>query len=267
MDLYIKDKRVVHMRNWLCRGPKDIYLGMTGAILGTIPTAFLYFSTYEWCKERLSARGHSQAVTHLASASAGAILSAFVRVPTDTLKHRVQAYLIPDVWRGARSIVQREGIGGLYHGLLPTLLRDVPDIAIQFTLYERLRRALERRRKVAKLRTWEHLILGGLSGATAASITMPLDFAKTVLQCGSELPVHRVLKQTLADKGPAGLFTGMGPRVTQTAVMSAVFFSLFEFWKSQLKRRSERGAEDRLLRPKLYLKRRTHVWKRQFSYQ
>ena len=47
------------------------------------------------------------------------------------------------------------------------------------------------------------------AGATAASITMPLDFAKTVLQCGSALPVHRVLKQTLADKGPAGLFTGM----------------------------------------------------------
>ena len=47
------------------------------------------------------------------------------------------------------------------------------------------------------------------AGATAASITMPLDFAKTVLQCGSELPVHRVLKQTLQDKGPAGLFTGM----------------------------------------------------------
>ena len=38
---------------------------------------------------------------------------------------------------------------------------------------------------------------------------MPLDFAKTVLQCGSELPMHRVLKQTLHDKGPAGLFTGM----------------------------------------------------------
>ena len=185
------------------QGPKDIYLGMTGAIIGTIPTAFLYFSTYEWCKEKLAARGHSQvlgkllplfhipgtlglteldhfvdakpqqashiaavarhmmkrmeaithlpfpkrqchpgclaahetcnwtpyctmlplqkqqtdmrgelcrreaevcvacmqAVTHLASASAGAILSAFVRVPTDTLKHRTQAYLIPDVWR------------------------------------------------------------------------------------------------------------------------------------------------------------------------
>lgn len=40
---------------------------MTGAVLGTIPTAFLYFSTYEWCKERLAARGHSQ-VTPLCAA-------------------------------------------------------------------------------------------------------------------------------------------------------------------------------------------------------
>ena len=46
---------------WAClQGPKDIHLGMTGAVLGTIPTAFLYFSTYEWCKDRLTAQGHSQ---------------------------------------------------------------------------------------------------------------------------------------------------------------------------------------------------------------
>ena len=37
---------------------------MTGAVLGTIPTAFLYFSTYEWCKERLAAKGHSQVSPH-----------------------------------------------------------------------------------------------------------------------------------------------------------------------------------------------------------
>ena len=34
-----------------------------------------------------------------------------------------------------------------------------------------------------------------------------------------------------------------------------------------MRRASEREEEDRLLRPKLYMKRRTHVWKRQFSYQ
>ena len=49
-------------------------------------------------------------------------------------------------------------------------------------------------------------------------------------------PRAQVFAQTVRDKGAAGLFTGMGPRVTQTALMSAVFFSLFEFWKAQLKR-------------------------------
>lgn len=44
-------------------------------------------------------------MTHLASASAGAIVSAFIRVPTDTLKHRVQAYLLPDVWRVSHRAV------------------------------------------------------------------------------------------------------------------------------------------------------------------
>ena len=38
-----------------------MYLGLTGAVLGTIPTALLYFATYEYCKERLAARGRGQA--------------------------------------------------------------------------------------------------------------------------------------------------------------------------------------------------------------
>ena len=38
----------------------------------------------------------------------------------------------------------------------------------------------------------EPIMLILIAGATAASITMPLDFAKTVLQCGSQLPVQEV---------------------------------------------------------------------------
>ncbi|KAK9840744.1 hypothetical protein WJX81_001695 [Elliptochloris bilobata] len=267
LDVYLGPRRVAHFRNVLFKGPRDVYLGLTGAVLGTIPTALLYFATYEYCKERLAARGHVQAFTHVVSASAGAVVSAFVRVPTDTLKHRVQAYVLPDVFRGARSIVANEGMGGLYSGLLPTLLRDVPEIAIQFTLYENLRRLVERRRGVAKLRTWEHLLLGGLSGATAASVTMPLDFAKTVLQTGGTQPIQQVFANAVRDKGVGGLFAGMGPRVMQTAVMSAVFFTLFEFWKAQLKGPAARAHDDRLMMPKIWLKRRDHVWKRQFVYQ
>jgi len=78
------------------QGPVDLYRGLTCAVLGTIPVAMLYFSTYEACKGALEARGASGTVAHLASASTGAVVSAFLRVPTDTLRHQTQAYLVPD---------------------------------------------------------------------------------------------------------------------------------------------------------------------------
>ena len=59
-----------------------------------------------------------------------------------------------------------------------------------------------------RLRTWQHLVLGGLSGAVAASLTMPLDYVKTATQCGSPMRVHELLETTLREKGPRGLFRG-----------------------------------------------------------
>ncbi len=72
---------------------KDAYLGLTGAIIGTIPTALLYFGVYEACSWTLKKRLHGEhaaALTHICSASAGAAVSALVRVPADVLKHKVQ---------------------------------------------------------------------------------------------------------------------------------------------------------------------------------
>ena len=58
----------------------------------------VYFAAYEWCKQQLEKRSSSSsALTHLGSASFGAVASVFVRVPADTVKHRVQAYIFPNV--------------------------------------------------------------------------------------------------------------------------------------------------------------------------
>ena len=87
----IKSKQPIVMQ-----GPLDLYRGLTCAILGTIPVAMIYFSTYELSKGFMERRGASGTTSHLASASMGALMSAFVRVPTDTLRHQTQAYLIPN---------------------------------------------------------------------------------------------------------------------------------------------------------------------------
>lgn len=252
-------------KNWLVMGPRDVYLGLTGAVLGTIPTALVYFAAYEWAKARMEARNWSSSAVHLASAGLGAMCSACVRVPADTLKHRVQAYLHPNVFSAAHSVWSSTGCRGLYRGFMPTLLRDVPEIAIQFAVYDRLRRCVQQRREVSKLQTWEHLLLGGVSGALAAAATCPLDVVKTSLQCGTGLPMRQVVADTLRERGATGLFAGMGPRVSQTAIMSAAFFALFECCKLHLK--PQRSPSDRLLTPKILHKRRSKVLKRQFVYQ
>lgn len=50
---------------------------------------------------------------------------------------QVQAYLHLNVFEAAHTICRTSGVLGLYRGFWPTLARDVPEIAIQFTLYER----------------------------------------------------------------------------------------------------------------------------------
>lgn len=49
----VQGKRVVKFKNFLIRGPQDVYLGVTGSILGTLPVGFAYFAAYEGCKQWL----------------------------------------------------------------------------------------------------------------------------------------------------------------------------------------------------------------------
>lgn len=52
----------------------------------------------------------------------------------------MQAYLHKNTWAATRNIYQAHGAGGFYRGFLSTMIRDVPEIAIQFWAYETLRK-------------------------------------------------------------------------------------------------------------------------------
>jgi len=285
------------------QGPGDIYRGATGALLGTFPTALVYFAVYDrvacaWQRAAAGWRAReaegappppplllSPGLHHLTSAAAGALVSSIVRVPGDTVRHQTQAYMHRNVFAAAHAIVAARGLGGLYLGYLPTLMRDIPELALQFTLYELMRNALVRRaaeqeaaaaagaaapargRRAApkpyKPTTAEHLLIGGLAGASAACFTMPLDFVKTRQQCGAVGGIVPLMRAVVAAEGVGGLFHGLTPRVGMAAATSAVFFGLFEASKMLLKPASERPAEDRDYLRKVTLKRRDQIWKRQ----
>ena len=53
------------------------------------------------------------------------------------LRQQIHCSLLMSGMQATQTIYRSRGLGGFYAGLLPTLLRDVPEIAIQFTLYEK----------------------------------------------------------------------------------------------------------------------------------
>ena len=80
-----------------------------------------------------------------------------------------------------------------------------------------------RQRGEERLQTWQHVVLGGLSGAAAASVTMPLDYVKTATQCGSPLGTRELLRLTLREKGPRGFFAGMVRYRSCAAIVGCCF--------------------------------------------
>eukprot|EP00245_Coleochaete_scutata_P008477 TRINITY_DN2590_c0_g10_i1.p1 TRINITY_DN2590_c0_g10~~TRINITY_DN2590_c0_g10_i1.p1 ORF type:complete len:444 (-),score=69.41 TRINITY_DN2590_c0_g10_i1:145-1476(-) len=250
--------------NWFFKGPGDIYRGVTAAIVGTIPNAMMYFIAYESSKRKFE-NVLPPDLVHIVSASFGTISASIFRVPADTLKHRVQAYMHPNVFDAFQAVVTTEGVAGLYRGFWPTLMRDVPEIAVQFWAYEKMRAFVQKQRGVEKLRTLEHLVLGAAAGAVAATCSMPLDLVKTRQQCGAGAEsIQKIVSAVIQEKGWTGLFAGLPPRAVHVSMMSAVFFVGFEYCKLMLK--PQRTAADRELGPKIWNKRRDKIWKRQFVY-
>lgn len=120
---------------------RDLYLGVGGGVCGMIPTQVLYFSGYEMMSRTLKdhmrdpetlelPQGGAQ-IAHVCSAAFGAILSTIVRVPSDVIKHKVQAYKYANELEALTDIWAKQGVKGFYKGLGATMVRDVPELIIQ----------------------------------------------------------------------------------------------------------------------------------------
>lgn len=206
---------------------RDLATGLTGAVITTLPAFTIFFAVDHACKEFLCAytgadRRHP--LVHVGSASVAALASCFVRVPGDVLKHRVQVYRHANVLAAARHAW---GHGGLFCGFGATLLRDVPEMALQFGVYEALSKAVTG--------PPQPMLVGGVAGALAAVVTTPLDTVKAQLQCQGACNAWAAVRNVAA-RGPAGAFAGLAPRMLQTSVQSAVFFTLFEALKGAVQR-------------------------------
>lgn len=235
------------------QGPLALYAGIAPALIGSALSSSLYFGVYELMKlqfQRLWPAGFSTAESRMpltaVAASCGNVASSILFVPKEVVKQRMQVGLEKGrFFAAAAAVVKSGGLTGLYRGYKATLLRNIPSTMIRFALYEELKMIFMPVYGDGKLRKWQYVTAGAISGSIASTCTMPMDVIKTRLATGKiqkGTGIWRALTEVVKREGFLGLYTGIRPRVMWSALFAAIGFSSYEICKSWVLR-TKAGAK------------------------
>lgn len=203
-------------------GFKQLYKGLGPVMVGSAPSASLFFLTYESFKivfePQISEQYHS--IIHMIAASVGEMVACLIRVPVEVVKQRRQALLTDP---------HKLPLKTLYRGYGSTVIRDLPFGLIQMPLWEYFKFHWKKHMK-RECTPLEGALCGSLSVAISASITTPLDVAKTRIMLSNmaigkdEIKISVMLKKVYCNYGFRGLFAGFLPRVGGFTISGFIFF-------------------------------------------
>ncbi|KAJ2991652.1 hypothetical protein HDV02_003650 [Globomyces sp. JEL0801] len=214
-------------------GFKNIYSGLSSAILGSAPSASLFFLTYESMKSIFNQHTHWN---HMVAASVGEMMACIVRVPTDCVKQRMQVGMFNSLVEAGKDVLRKDGVLGFYRGYGMTIFREIPFASIQFPLYEQLKK-LVYNSKHRKANGFESSICGMVAGGTAAALTTPLDVVRTRImlssKSGGAVSISGICSDIYKQGGFKLFLSGIGPRVMWISIGGRVYESAREILSNE----------------------------------
>jgi solute carrier family 25 citrate transporter 1 len=250
-------RRIVQREGFLA-----LYKGLTAVYTGIIPKMAIRFLSFEQYRDFLGSRREtlgmsSTAVTFTAGLGSGLTEAILVVTPSEVCKVRMmgQYHSLQDPTQLARRkytnvlqtalvITREEGIGALYKGVVPTMLRQGCNQAVNFTAYNAIKKHVMDWQGTSSLEHWQSLAIGGLSGGMGPLVNNPLDVVKTRLQKQVVTPgkpaKYRGLFQSMAviarEEGVLALWKGITPRLLRIMPGQAITFMTYEAVSEQMKR-------------------------------
>ena len=132
-------------------GPGELYRGLGPSVIGVIPYASTNYFAYDTLQKSYRKFFKQEKIgnieTLLIGSLAGAISSS-ATFPLEVARKHMQAGAVTNrqvyknVLHALASIVEEEGIKGLYRGLGPSCLKLVPAAGISFMCYEACKKIL-----------------------------------------------------------------------------------------------------------------------------
>ncbi|EFX71442.1 hypothetical protein DAPPUDRAFT_327070 [Daphnia pulex] len=125
-------------------------------------------------------------------------------------------------------IVQKEGPKTLWSGLIPSLWRCVPGVAIYFTSLEVMQSVLLEGGN-QPLDPWHALVVAASARCVAGVLLMPFTVIKTRFESGhfKYKNVAEALSSIYRLEGGRGLMTGLGATLARDVPFSAVYYAVY----------------------------------------
>lgn len=227
-------------------GVSGLYAGLDSAVFGIGVTNFVYYYWYEWTRAAFERRAAGAAgriagqLTTLESILAGALAGSATVILTNPIwvintrmTTRQRAVAKTDVEAGTAgaktttekdssaatakeksattvgtllALLREEGPRALFAGVVPALVLVINPI-LQYTLFEQLKNAVQKRRPVTP---GVAFILGALGKLFATGITYPYITVKSRMHVAKDNKggVTAALRRVIQDEGYAGLYKG-----------------------------------------------------------
>lgn len=237
-----------------------LYKGLTAVYTGIIPKMAIRFVSFEQYREWLTAAAGSNGpnantITFTAGLASGLTEAILVVTPAEVCKIRMQSQYhsmmdpaqmqkrkYTNVVQTAFTLVREEGIGALYKGIVPTMLRQGCNQAVNFTAYNYIKKEIMAYQRTDRLEHWQSLAVGGLSGGMGPLVNNPLDVVKTRLQkqvvTPGKQPKYTGLVQACGviakDEGVLALWKGITPRLLRIMPGQAITFMTYEAVSSKM---------------------------------
>lgn len=132
-------------------GPTELYRGLTPSLIGVVPYAATNYFAYDTLKKVYKKMFKTNEIgnvpTLLIGSAAGAISSS-ATFPLEVARKHMQVGAVggrkvyKNMLHALLSILEDEGIGGLYKGLGPSCMKLVPAAGISFMCYEACKKIL-----------------------------------------------------------------------------------------------------------------------------
>lgn len=131
-------------------GPAELYRGLTPSLIGVIPYAATNYFAYDTLRKAyrkiLKKEDIGNIATLLIGSAAGAISSS-ATFPLEVARKHMQAGAVngrvyDNMLHALLSILEKEGVTGLYRGLGPSCMKLMPAAGISFMCYEACKKIL-----------------------------------------------------------------------------------------------------------------------------